>query len=95
MPLTEEDKNWIATTVRSIVDGRVDAVESRLKDFIVKADFDLETKLIAEFWKWGRSSDARTREAITDASAAATKAQLISERLLSVEDRLSALERSK
>jgi hypothetical protein len=87
--LTEEDKNWIATTVCSIVEGRVDAsedrmkaliegrldaAEDRIKALIAKSDFDLETKLVAEFWKWGRSSDARTREAISDSTAATAKA---------------------
>jgi hypothetical protein len=85
----------IADRITDRVAGRIDAVESRLKDFIAKADFDLETKIIAEFWKWGRSSDIRTREAIGDSSATAAKAQLLSERLLNVEDRVSALERGK
>jgi hypothetical protein len=34
------------------VDGRIDAVEDRLKDFIRQADIDLETKIVGEFWKW-------------------------------------------
>jgi hypothetical protein len=47
------------------IDGRIDASEERMKDFIRKADFELETKIVGEFWKWGRSSDVRTREAIS------------------------------
>lgn len=35
------------------VDGRLDAVELRMTDAIAKADHELETKLIAEFWKMG------------------------------------------
>ena len=68
--------------------GRIDAVEDRLKDFIAKADHDLETKIITEFHKWGRTSDMRTRTAITNAA-------LLEERMLAVEDRVSALERQR
>ncbi len=39
------------------LDGRLDAVETRLKEFAREADRDLETKIIAEFWKWGRTSE--------------------------------------
>ena len=68
------------------VDGRIDAVEDRLKDFIRQADLDLETKIVGEFWKWGRTSDMRTKQALDTSSS-------VSERLLAVEDRVSALER--
>lgn len=68
--------------------GRIDAAEERIKDFVREADRDLETKVVGEFWKWGRTSDMRTRQAITDTA-------LLGERMLAVEDRLSALERSK
>ena len=64
------------------VGGRIDAVEERLKDFIRAADHDLETKIIGEFHKWGRTSDMRTRQAITDVG-------LLGERVLAVEDRIS------
>ncbi len=70
------------------VGGRIDAVEERLKDYIRAADHDLETKIIGEFHKWGRTSDMRTRQAITDTG-------LLGERMLAVEDRVSALERER
>jgi hypothetical protein len=70
------------------VGGRIDAAEDRLKVFIHQADHDLETKVITEFHKWGRTSDMRTRQAITDVG-------LLGERMLAVEDRVSALERDK
>jgi len=70
------------------VEGRMDAVEERMKDFTRQTCHDLETKLIAEFYKWGRTSDVRTRQAITDTG-------LLGERLLNVEDRVSALERER
>jgi len=70
------------------VGGRIDAVEDRLKDFIAKADHDMETKLLTEFQKWGRTSDMRTRQALTNA-------ELLGERMLAVEDRISALERQR
>jgi len=88
--LTASEKRMI-----DLIDGRLDAAEDRMKEFTRKADFDLETKLIAEFWKWGRASDIRTREIASDSAATAVKAQLISERLLNVEDRVSALERNR
>ncbi len=68
--------------------GRIDAVEDRIKDHISSADHDLETKIITEFHKWGRTSDMRTRQAITDVG-------LLGERMLAVEDRISALERDQ
>jgi len=68
--------------------GRIDAVEDRIKDHISRSDHDLETKIITEFHKWGRTSDMRTRQAITDVG-------LLGERMLAVEDRISALERDR
>jgi hypothetical protein len=70
------------------VGGRIDAVEERMKDFVRQSSQDLETKIITEFHKWGRTSDMRTRQAITDTG-------LLGERMLAVEDRVSALERAK
>jgi hypothetical protein len=70
------------------VGGRIDAVEVRLKEFIAQADHDIETKIITEFHTWGRTSDMRTRQAITDTG-------LLGERMLAVEDRISALERQR
>jgi hypothetical protein len=66
--------------------GRIDASEERLKEFVRTADRDLETKIIKEFWKWARTSDLRTNQAINTSNA-------VSERLLAVEDGVSALER--
>ena len=45
------------TRIMERVDARLDAVETRLKDFILEADRDLETRIVGEFWKWGRTSD--------------------------------------
>jgi hypothetical protein len=70
------------------VDGRIDAVEERMKDFVRQSIHDLETKVVGEFYKWGRTSDMRTRQAIADTG-------LLGERMLNVEDRISALERER
>ncbi|HZL57993.1 MAG TPA: hypothetical protein VFC21_12965 [Bryobacteraceae bacterium] len=48
----------------------------------------VETNLLTEFWKWGRTSDIRTRQALGDTAA-------LSERLLNAEDRISVLERKR
>jgi hypothetical protein len=77
------------------VNGQFDAQEDRLRDLIRKSDFDLETKLSSEFWKWGRGSEVRTREAINVSGEASSRVQLVSERLLNVEERVSALERGR
>ena len=74
------------TRIMERVDARLDAVETRLKDFILEADRDLETRIVGEFWKWGRTSDMRTKQALENIGA-------FGERLLAVEDRISALER--
>src|SRR5580700_10677479 len=76
------------TRIMARVDGRIDAVEERMKDFVRQSNHDLETKIITEFHKWGRTSDMRTRQAITDTG-------LLGERMLAVEDRISALERER
>jgi hypothetical protein len=81
--------------MKELIDGRIDASEERMKDFIRKADFDLETKIVGEFWKWGRSSDIRNREALSASSEASNRVQMVSERLLNAEDRISALERRR
>jgi hypothetical protein len=85
--LTLEDR------IMQRMDGRIDASEERMKEFVRQANFDLETKIVAEFWKWARGSDIRTREAISISGEASARVQLISERLLIAEDRISALER--
>lgn len=89
--MDDELKQYLDAMEGRIVErlgGRIDAVEDRLKDYVRQADHDLETKVITEFHKWGRTSDMRTRQAITDAG-------LLGERMLAVEDRLSALERER
>jgi hypothetical protein len=70
------------------VEGRIDAVEERMKDYVRQSVRDLETKIITEFHKWGRTSEMRTRQAITDTG-------LLGERMLAVEDRVAALERER
>jgi len=59
-----------------------------MKDYVGSAIHDLETKIITEFHKWGRTSDMRTKQAITDTG-------ILGERMLAVEDRISALERDR
>jgi hypothetical protein len=85
---TRQDLIDMEERLMSRIGGRLDAVESRVRDFIAEADRDLETKVIGEFWKWGRTADIRTRQALSETG-------LLNERMLSVEDRISALERQK
>ena len=68
------------------VDGRIDAAEQRLKAHTSQECEKVETKLLTEFHKWGRTSDMRTREAIRHADT-------LEERMLAPEDRISAIER--
>lgn len=68
------------------MDGLLYAVGVRLKDFVREADRDLETKIVGEFWKWGRTSDLWTGWAIENIT-------VFGERVLAVEERISALER--
>jgi hypothetical protein len=84
-----DDKlDTLETRIMQRMDGRLDAVESRITDAIAKADHELETKIIGEFWKWGRTTDLRARQA-TETLAT------LNERMFNAEDRISALERSK
>jgi hypothetical protein len=66
----------------------VSEVETRLREHVSIEDEKVETRLLTEFHKWGRTSEMRTRQAITDVG-------LLGERMLAVEDRISALERSR
>jgi hypothetical protein len=78
----------VTERVTERVGGRIDAVEERMKDYVRQSNHDLETKIIIEFHKWGRTSDMRTKQAITDTG-------LLGERMLAVEDRVAALERER
>lgn len=78
----------IVDRVTQRVEGRIDAAEDRMKIHVSKQCEIVETKLLIEFQKWGRTSDMRTRQAITDVG-------LLGERMLAVEDRISALERDR
>jgi hypothetical protein len=83
--LTADMANMKASLIATM-EGRMDALEERLKDFVRQSDHDLETKIIGEFWKWSRTSDMRTKQAIESTNT-------LSERLLAIEDRITALER--
>jgi hypothetical protein len=68
------------------LEGKLDAAEQRLKDFVRNSKHEMETRIVAEFQRWGRTSDMRTKDALTDLAA-------LAERMLAVEHRVSALER--
>jgi hypothetical protein len=54
-----------------------------------RADLErVETNLLREFRKWASTSDIRTRQSMETTSA-------LNARMLNVEDRISALERSR
>jgi hypothetical protein len=60
----------------------LDGMEARL----IEAIRDTETRLLSEFWKWGRSSDQRVRR--IEQSDATTV-----ERLAAIEERVFTLKR--
>jgi hypothetical protein len=62
----------------------LEGMEERLTAAVEK----VETSLLTEFYKWGRTSDIRTRQAMDNVSG-------LNERMLNAEDRITALERSK
>jgi hypothetical protein len=72
--------------LKAHTEGQIDAVEQRLKAYAHEECEKVETKLLTEFHKWGRMSEIRTRGAIQHAAN-------LEERLLVVEDRVSAIER--
>jgi len=51
------------------LEGRIDASEERLREFISKADTEMETKFLTAFHKWGSTSDMRTRQALDNVIA--------------------------
>ena len=85
--MDEELKTYLEEMKRELR-GHTEAMEARLKLHVSEQCYGVETKLLTEFHKWGRTSDMRTRQAITDVG-------LLGERMLAVEDRNSALERGE
>ncbi len=94
-PVVDRVVDPVVDRVMERISGRIDASEQRLEELMRRLDFELETKLISEFWKWGRSSEMRTRDAVNVATEASSRVQLFSERLLNVEERVSALEQKR
>lgn len=70
------------------VGGRIDAAEERLKAHTSSECERIETKLLTEFHKWGRTADMRTKQAL-DAS------YTMNDPLMNAEDRITTLERSR
>jgi hypothetical protein len=68
--------------------GQAEEMEARLKLHTSIECEKVETKLLREFYKWGRTSDIRTRQALAESAT-------LAERMLNVEDRVTDLERSK
>jgi hypothetical protein len=69
-------------------DKRMDAFEERMKDFIQHSTQDAGMRIIAEFQNLARTSEMRTQQVITATG-------LFGQRMLNVEDRISALERER
>lgn len=76
----------LESRIMSRVEGRIDASEDRLKAAIRDAAEGVENKILGEFWKWGRTSDMRTRQALGNVFE-------FNDRLMAIEDRVSSLER--
>jgi len=70
------------------LDTKIDSVETRLVAHVSEQCEKVETRLLTEFYKWGRTADMRTRQTIADTG-------LLGERMLNVEDRVTALERDR
>ncbi len=67
----------------------LEAMEARISEQIAEArrhTADTETRLLAEFWKWARTADARYRQHHGAVAG-------LEERVQIVEDRVSDLER--
>jgi hypothetical protein len=62
--------------------AHLEAMENRLQEHTEK----IETQLLTQFWKWARTADIKMRQNRGDIS-------LMDERIASVEDRISELER--
>jgi hypothetical protein len=67
-----------ASRLKEHTAGQIDAAEDRLRNDTRKECEKVETALLTEFHKWGRTSDMRTRDALTHAAA-------LAERLLAAE----------
>ena len=67
---------------------QADEMEARLRAHTSQECEKVETSLLTEFWKWGRTSELRTRQSMETMTT-------INERLLNAEDRISALERRR
>jgi hypothetical protein len=68
------------------VESRIDAAEERMKNHVSEECHAIETKLLAEFWKWGRATDQKMRRVeFSDATTV--------ERMTNLEERVFMLER--
>jgi len=68
------------------LDSRITESEARLKLHVSEEIERVETKLLAEFWKWGRSTEQKTRRLeFSDATTV--------DRLSNLEERVFTLER--
>ena len=83
-----ETRMGTVETRMGTMETRMEAMTTRIEARISEECHNLETKLLTEFWKCGRQSDMRTREALATANS-------VSERLTAIEDRVSELERKR
>lgn len=67
---------------------RFDALDASLKAHVSEACHNLETRLLGEFWKWGRTSEMQTHKLIRDGAS-------FEERLVHLEARMAELERGR
>jgi predicted nuclease with TOPRIM domain len=82
------------------IDERLSRLESGLRVDLEQLRQELkalvektETNLLSEFWKWGRTSDLRHRAVDGRVVGFSGRVDLVEERLVSLEDRISDLER--
>jgi len=56
-------------SVRTGLKEESQLIRTELKAHVSEECEKVETKLLTEFWKWGRTSDMRTRQALAETSA--------------------------
>ena len=84
--ITKQDLVDLAAGIRSDFRTEMQEMETRFRLHVSEEFERVETKFLAEFWKWGRSADQKIRR--VEYSDATTV-----ERLANLEERVFTLER--
>jgi hypothetical protein len=75
---------------KHMLDGRLDALEQRLKDHVAEATHNTETRILAAFHGWARGMELRVSGMIAAVTGFEERLGLIEQRVRELESKLAA-----